>query len=473
MNKNYFCHKKMKIITALLLGASLALLQSASGEAAAKYVFLFIGDGMGFAQRNVTERYLAGQRAATGDTTLREAQLRLNALPVSGSIRTASLSGVTDSAAAGTALATGKKTKNGALALNPDTKARFRSIAYLAKDRGMKVGIVSSAFIQDATPAAFYAQAEARGMHYAIGQQLAESGFDYFAGGGFRSPTGKNKDRRHLIDVAKSKGYRVTQTLADFRNLAPGGKTFAIHPNLLAAGYMPWAIDGSKSGLRLVDFVRKGIELLDGNRGFFMMVEGAKVDVACHANDAAATIQEVMALDEALAAALEFRNAHLDDTLIVVAADHETGGMTLSPNAPAPEAFYLRLAAQKGSYAAFERTISPTAGASFESYMTRARGFFGAELQPTEAIRDAFRMSMTAKNKRPTKDAQYKKRYGPYDPLTMACIRELDTAVGIAWTTFYHTGKNVPVTAIGQGAEAFAGEYENTEIFEKIERIMR
>ena len=182
--------KILRLFPALLLAAALF---AGRAEGTAKYIFLFIGDGMGTAQRNAAEMYLAGMREARGDVMPREAQLAMNVLPVQGFIRTDSLSGITDSAAAGTALATGHKAQNGAVAMNPKSGENFVSIAERAHRKGMKTGIVTSSFFQDATPAVFYGHAKKRTEHYSLGIQLTGSGYEYFGGGGFRNPKGSDK----------------------------------------------------------------------------------------------------------------------------------------------------------------------------------------------------------------------------------------------------------------------------------------
>jgi alkaline phosphatase len=459
-------HKAPNIIR-VLLTAVLLVFYASGAEARVRHIFLFIGDGMGTAQRNAAELYLAGMRRSLGDTSPRESQLLMNALPVNGEAATSSLSGITDSAAAGTALATGHKTTNGRISMDSKGRENFDSIAAIAKRRGMKAGIVTSAFLQDATPAVFYAHAPGRTLHYSIGLQLADSGFEYFAGGGFRNPRGSSKKERDLRDIASSKGYFIAAAHDELSRIPSGSKAIAIHPGV-SSGYMPWAIDAEKSGLSLADFVKKGIELLRGDAGFFMMVEGGKIDLACHANDAAASIHEVIALDEALSAALDFYRANPDDTLIVVTSDHETGGMAVSVSADESVRFYEAMAGQKGSYASFERMISPKGSGDISAYLYKARNFFGAEIPLTDSVEKAFRMSMTQKKNRPTGSADYKKQWGPYDPFTISCMREMNLSAGVRWSSFYHTGKPVPVSAIGEGSEAFAGEYANTEIFVRL-----
>ena len=439
-------------------------------DAAAKYVFLFIGDGMGAAQRNATEMYLAGWRNSRGEVQERTSQLTMNTLPVQGFIRTNSLDGITDSAAAGTALATGQKTKNSIIGMDGSGKINLESIATIAKKNGMRVGIVTSAFLQDATPAAFYGHAPQRTQHYNIGLQLPESGFDYFAGAGFRNPTDRDKKRRSLFDVARDKGYRVTSTKEGLFSLKQGEKAIATNPKL-RAGSMPFVLDKDAQDIGLADFVAQGIKLLDNERGFFMMAEGGNIDIACHANDAAAAIHETIAFDEALGVAMKFYAAHPGETLVVVTADHETGGMEISTPPDENEKFFAALSGQRGSYAAFERTVSP-GKATFDQLLASARKFFGPGLPTTIAMRDAYRMSMLAPKNRPTKDTAYKRLYGPYDPFTMACVRETDARAGVSWKSFYHSGKPVPISAIGTGAERFSGEFDNTEVFSKLRQAM-
>ncbi|MDR1481749.1 MAG: alkaline phosphatase [Synergistaceae bacterium] len=463
--------RNIRLAVSLVIVAVLVAVAPADrSDAAARYVFLFIGDGMGAVQRNAAEMYLAGMRDAMGETSEREYQLLMNGLPVSGSAGTDSLSGITDSAASGTAIATGKKAVNGAIAMDPKTGERFDSIATLAHRRGMKVGIVTSSFLQDATPAVFYGHAPKRTEHRSLAAQLSDSGFEYFAGGGFRNRPKKDRSGMTPADVARSKGYRVTESSDGLESLVPGEKSIAMHPGL-SSGMMPWAID-EKPGPSLADFVRKGIDLLNSESGFFMMVEGGKIDLACHANDAASAVREVLDFDNALGVAMSFHREHPDDTLIVVTSDHETGGMSISMTPGECSAFYGILSRQKRSHQAFEGMVSRLTGSGLENGIARGAEFFGARLTATEALRDAWKMSMTDKEGRPSKSKVYKRLYGPYDPFTMACMREMNASAGVRWETFYHTGVNVPVSAIGREAETFAGYYENTGIFDRLAAAM-
>jgi alkaline phosphatase len=461
MNTRNFVGFCKRLFVAAILMAALA--PARASEGAAKYVFLFVGDGMGIAQRNAAELYLSGMREAQGGNIEREAQLVMNSLPVQGFIRTNSLSGVTDSAAAGTALATGHKVKNGVISMNPDNGETFASVAEMARRKGMKVGIVTSCFLQDATPAAFYGHTDKRTERYNLGLQLADSGFEYFAGGDFLKPKGKDYKSRGLHEVAAAKGYAEVKSLDDH---PASEKVIAIHPKA-SGGYMPWVID-NRGGPSLADFVDYGIKRLDGYAGFFMMVEGGKIDLACHANDAAASIHETIAFDEAVARAVEFMKTRPESTLIVVASDHETGGMTLDMSKTSGAALYQALGARRGSYAAFEGKVSPKKSTQLDGYIKMAQEFFGPSIKQTDELRKAFRLSMTPKNERTSAEPDYEKLYATYDPFTMACAKISDAAAGITWTTHYHTGKDVPVSAAGAGSELFAGEYENTGVCDRI-----
>jgi alkaline phosphatase len=451
----------VKLRAIFLVMAALAAFGAGAAEGAARYVFLFIGDGMGVAQRNAAELYLAGMRASESDGVSRDAQMVMNALPVNGLARTASESGVTDSAAAATAIATGHKVKNGVISMNTALGEKYQSIADVARKMGMKVGIVTTTFLQDATPAAFYGRAPRRTDTYELGLQLVRSGFDYFGGGGFSKPGGAARKSSDLRELAAAEYLMVTDLSAP----PPPGKVMAIHPGV-ASGYMPWVIDNA-GGPSLADFVDYGIRALDNPDGFFMMVEGGKIDLACHANDAAASIRETTALDEAIARAVAFMNERPETTLIVVTSDHETGGLALDPTRASADAIYRAFGGRRGSYAAFERRMNAKKG-GLQKHLDMARDFFGESITNTDELRHAFRLSSTPKDARKSVDPRYDKLYATYDPFTMACLATIDGTVGISWTTHYHTGKDIPVSAAGVGAGLFEGEYENTALFSKI-----
>ncbi len=327
-------HAKPPLRALALLALALVALSSCAAAgfpapaSGPKYVFLFIGDGMGRNHVAAAELYAATPEAAGKGV----APLRFPAFPVRGEIATHNASwGVTDSAAAATALASGRKTANGILNMNPRATERYAIITDLAKARGRRVGVVTSVSLDHATPAGFYAFSGARGDYYEIAAQLAARKFDYFGGGGFLSPTGADGTKPDIFALAAANGFTVARTKAAFAALAPGiGRAIAVGERLDADKALPCAADRAPGDLALADFVAKGIELLDDGGGFFMMAEGGRIDWASHANDIFRALPEVADLDRAVAAAIAFQSAHPDETLIVVTSDHETGGLEIA-----------------------------------------------------------------------------------------------------------------------------------------------
>lgn len=439
-------------LTALFLAVPAG---DADGMESAKNIFLFIGDGMGEAQVKAAELY--GLASGAGKPSF-------STFPVRGIISTAAANGaVTDSAAAGTALASGYRTNNGILNMDPSRTKRFLTVAMLAKDRGMKTGIVTSSFLNDATPAAFYAYSPSRTDYFEIGQQLAASGFDYFAGGGVTRRRGRGGDLRDIYELAREKGYRVLQTREELEAAKPG--TGIIAPG--AAGALPYEMDRPKSNLSLAEFTRKGIELLDNPKGFFLMVEGGTIDWACHRNDAAALVHDIFAFDAAVREALSFAEKRPKETLIVVLADHETGGMTLDGRKAAENLFAL-LSAQKESSESFDGKIAAFRKGSrtFDSILPLITETFGLHTLSDaehEELRAAFVQSLKPKDRR-KRDRDYLRRYGPYEPVSVTATRILGRKAGISWSSFGHSGADVPVFARGEGAPRFAGEYGNKDI---------
>ncbi|MCF0187760.1 MAG: alkaline phosphatase, partial [Bacteroidaceae bacterium] len=298
----------------------------------AKYVFYFIGDGMGLNQVNGTESFLAELEGRIGIQ-----KLCFPSFPYSTFATSYSFSnGVTDSAAAGTALATGVKTYNAAIGVGPDSLA-VTSIAYLAKQQGKKVGIGTTCSIDHATPASFYAHQKHRDMYYEIGKELPASDFDFFAGADLRQPEKNGGPELHQM-IADA-GYAVAYGLEEGKAAAKTAKKmFMTQTKEATAEYgneLPYAIDRRPGDLSLKQIVELGIEFLmkDNKKGFFLMAEGGKIDYAGHSDDGGACFREVQDLDEAVKVAFEFYKQHPKETLIVVTADHETGGLGLGNGA--------------------------------------------------------------------------------------------------------------------------------------------
>lgn len=498
--------RRRGIAVSLAVLALLALSSASFAATKAKYVFLMIGDGMALPQRNAAEIFLAAEKDATKPGIIR---LAMNELPAQGMCTTYSTNSlITDSAAAATAFACGEKTKSGVIAMDPKGERKLPIITQLAKASGRKIGIVSSVSIDHATPAAFYAHAAGRSVYYGIALQLAESGFDFFAGGGLKKPKGDKGDQPDAFEAIAKAGYAITRTRDDFLKLnAASGKVMAVNPVLDRDKALSYEIDRKDGEITLAEFTAKGIELLDNPNGFFMMVEGGKIDWACHANDAVASIRDTVAFDDAVRVALDFCKKHPDETLVVVLADHETGGMSIGFAGTQYDTFFSKLKSQKGSYIAFDAFLAEykkthaAETAKFDDITAKVTEFFGFRFLSDERIveleskakggdsaaaqelelavkpremkelRSAFAQTMKGAKERSSDEETYL-LYGEYEPLTISLTHILNRKAGIGWTTYAHTGVPVPVSAIGVGQETFNGYYDNTDVHAKMKAAM-
>ena len=358
---------------------------------APKYIFLFIGDGMSYPQIQTTNYYLSAL-ADDGDEILTsQSNLNMMSFPVSGSAQTYdSTSFCPDSASTATSIATGHKTYSGTINMDEKMETPYETIAEKLKAQlGYKIGILSSVNLNHATPAAFYAHQASRNSYYEIGQELIDSGFDYFAGGGLKKTTGDEEDKQDLYELAQEAGYKVIKTKAEAEALtAEDGKAIVIDETLADSDAMSYAMDLEEGEWGLADYVQKGIEVLDNDNGFFMMVEGGKIDWACHANDAGATITDTLAMDEAVGKAVDFYNEHPDETLILVTGDHETGGLTIGFAGTDYDTFLTNLENQKISYAKFDSdyvTAYKENQTDFDTVMADVTELFGLRAPNGEA----------------------------------------------------------------------------------------
>ncbi len=457
-------------------------LVSAAAFAQAKYVFLFVGDGMALSQVSAAEIYL---KAKVDAKTPGFEKLGFSQLPVQGLTTTYDSSSIiTDSASAITAIASGNKTLSGVINMDTGKTVKFTTIAELAKQKGYKVGVVSNVSLNHATPAGYYAKVPSRGDLYDIAVQLADSGFDYFGGGGFTQPKGLKGDKPDAIENMKAKGYKVVNKVADFKALKPtDGKVVAINETLQDSMSMPYDIDRKPGDLSLADYVSKGIELLDNKKGFFLAVESGKIDWACHANDAAASIGDTVAFDAAVKVALDFMKKYPKDTLIVVTGDHETGGMSIGFAGTQYSTAFATVAAQKGSYIAFNETVlapykknTKPADASLEDMYGPMADFFGLDFESLsatdmETLYRSFVRSMKGEVIKAPVENEYL-LYGGYEPFTVTLTHLANQKAGIGWTTYSHTGVPVATFAAGAKANLFSGYYDNTAIFGKLASVM-
>lgn len=502
---------KAKKISALLLAAAMMVpaaapqnVMAAEEAAAPKYIFLFIGDGMSYPQIQTTNYYLSAM-ADDGDEILTsQSNLNMMSLPVAGSAQTYdSTSFCPDSASTATSIATGHKTYSGTINMDEKMETPYETIAEKLKDQlGYKIGILSSVNLNHATPAAFYAHQASRNSYYEIGQEMIDSGFDYFAGGGLKKTTGDEGDKTDLYELAEEAGYKVVKTQAEAEALtAEDGKTIVIDETLADSDSMSYAMDLEEGEWGLADYVEKGIEVLNNDTGFFMMVEGGKIDWACHANDAAATITDTLALDDAVGKAIEFYNEHPDETLILVTGDHETGGLTIGFAGTDYDTFLTNISNQKMSYAKFDSDY--VAGykenkTDFDTVMADITELFGlqapqgeaetttqadsADLHPESDETGSLVMTEYEYNKlkaaydetmsRTGDEEEFGQEeyllYGSYEPLTVTITHILNNKSGISFSSYAHTGLPVEVLAMGAGQDDFDGYYDNTDIYNKL-----
>ena len=453
----------------------------AEGKGKAKYVFLFIGDGMAMAQINSAQVYSTARSSSDINIT----QLGFTKFPVAGLTTTHDAGTfITDSASAGTAIATGRKTLSGVINMDTSLQNSYKNIAKYAKESGMKAGIVTTVTLNHATPASFYGSVPSRGNLYDLGVQLANSDIDYIAGGALAQRKGRNNDRKDAIEIAKENGFTYVDTRAGFNALQPGaGKVIKVNQVLQDSEAMPYDIDRKPGDLSLADLTKKGIELLDNPKGFFMMVEAGKIDWAGHANDAGANINDVLALDAAVSIALDFAKHHADETLIVITGDHETGGMTIGFAGTQYDTFFNRIALQKRSYVAFDEEVlkpyksrTSAANAKLSDLLPAINESFGIDFNSLtafqkEQIEFAFQRTMGNDLVRSFAEDQYL-LYGGYEPLTVKLTQIMNQTAGIGWTSYAHTGVPVTTFAYGVHDEIFGGYYDNTDIFFKLASAM-
>ena len=459
----------------LLLSFLLLVLSGYAQQA--KYVFYFIGDGMGVNQVQGTELYRGELEGKIGITPIWFTQF-----PYATTATTFSATnGVTDSAAAGTALATGNKTQNGTIGMKQDLQTEVSSVAVWAKNKGCRVGVTTSVSVDHATPAAFYAHDPSRGSYYKIGTDLYKAGFDFYAGSDFIDPNNKdNKDgsSENLYTMAEKNGYTIARGYKDYLKKCKKADKMILFQSEKASEKdrtaIPYAIDRTKEDLTLADITRSAINFLskDLSKGFFLMVEGGKIDWACHSNDAATAFHEVADMDEAVKVAYEFYSQHPDETLIVVTADHETGGFVLGTGAYKLNLQVLKN--QKVSESGFTRILNELRkkynnNVSWEKVQQALKENFGfwdkVKLNEKQEERLLAKYNDTFKGKEAKLE---KSEYAQDEPLAAEAKRIIDEIALVGWTSGGHSAGYVPVFAIGAGADLFQGRIDNTEIPIKI-----
>ncbi|WP_294534802.1 alkaline phosphatase [uncultured Bacteroides sp.] len=457
-----------KLIYTLLL-----VLMTVTAHGQAKYVFYFIGDGMGVNQVNGTEMYQAEfQKGIIGVEPLLFTQFPVGTMATTFS----ATNSVTDSAAAGTALATGEKTYNHAISVDVD-KNPLQTVAEKAKKAGKKVGVTTSVSVDHATPASFYAHQPDRDMYYEIALDLPKANFDFYAGGGFLKPntTFDKKEATSIFPIFEQAGYTVARGYQDYKDkAAKADKMILIQREGANPSCLPYALDRKEGDLTLAQITESAIDFLTKgkDKGFFLMVEGGKIDWACHANDAATVFNEVKDMDDAIKVAYEFYKKHPKETLIVVTADHETGGLVLGTGRYALNLKALQY--QKNSTDVLSQRISDLRKAKgnkvtwedMKALLAEEMGFWKQlplSWSQERKLRDEFEKSFV-KNKVVFAESMYSKS----EPMA-ACAKEVMNEMAmVGWVSGGHSAGFVPVFAVGAGSHLFGGKIDNTEIPKRI-----
>ena len=485
------------VITLMFLCAKLPAQEiqgTPTGKGKAKYVFVFVGDGMSYPQIQSAAYYSGKDAAGIVDKVKKSTDekdspkdnpLSFMKFPVAGSAKTYdATSFAPDSASTATSIFTGNKTHSSSINVDITKTKKFRTIAEQLRDqKKWKIGVLSTVNLNHATPAASYAHQASRKSYYPIGLELVESNFDYFAGGALLDPDNKKKSES-IYSIAEKAGYKVCFTQKDAASLKNGDKALVVSEILADEDAMNYENDRSDGEWSLRDYVKKGIEVLDNKNGFFMMVEGGKIDWACHANDARSTIADTLALSEAVKEAIDFYNKHPKETLIIVTADHETGGLAIGFAGTDYNLFFNTLKSQKISYAKFDSDYVPSYKKNktdFNLVMKDVEKLFGLKVPGTEGenkdgglvltdyeyarIKKAYEKTLSPSK---TKTQEEYELYGTYEPLTVTITHILNNKSGIGFTSYSHTGLPVPVFALGAGQDEFKGYYDNTEIYTKL-----
>ena len=405
-----------------LLFISLLILSVLSTQATRpKYVFYIIGDGMGINQVNGTEMFYGELTSKTGPLPL-----LFSKFPYTTFVSTYSANrGVTDSAAAGTALACGEKTNNNTIGVDADSLPIY-SIAVAAQKKNIPVGIITSGEIDDATPAAFFAHQINRNNRYEIGVDMLAAGFDFYAGDKFTQPSPEGK--KSLYDMIPKANYTLALGIQEYNRQSQVASKMILFPQK----DFPYAIDRKPGDICLADLTRCAIDFLQqkGN-GFFLMIEGSKIDWAGHSRDGATG----------------------NYSLNLQALQYQT----LSGIAFTKEIENLRKQNTEISWETIQKALS------------HAFGFWSKlDLSPEQEAHLKKIYEETIHNHQ---GDLIKSLYENNEPIAEAAKTILNEIAEITWSCSSHTAGYVPLYAIGLGAENFQGKLDNTDVPLLIARI--
>jgi alkaline phosphatase len=482
--------RKLFIITlTLIVFMGVSVFATAATAENPKYIFFLIGDGMSSSQATLAEYYNQFENLENVNHDYEEYgesyidltkekhsdRLMMHRLDYAGSTRTVgAFTLVPGSAQTATALATGSKTDRDTIALDIDDNP-LKSVLIGAKEKGMATGLVSTARITHATPAAFGSNVPDRGMENEIAEQYLENKIDYLVGGGARhflassNENSKRKDDRNLFEEFANEGYKVFESnneTAAFRNYKPQAGDRVLYTPTVS--HVSYEIDRDNNLVpSIAEMTRKGIELLRQDKdGFFMMIEGGRIDHAAHDNDVATTIHDTLAFDDAVKTAYKFYLEYPNETLIIVAGDHETGGLGLNSSEGMEYDYFMDLRPLRDIKVSIEEGFEYTGDR--EQVYTDLKENFGIE-----ELND--REKELLENAMDLQDAEGSgadvDEFGGYWPQatwispvqsTIAHITSRRSRIG--WTSSAHTGQIIPIRTHGAGAARYSDSMDNTDV---------
>ena len=476
-----------------------------------RYIFWIMGDGMSLDLITAASFYRGNK--VYGPDEIRGYTFNFMDFPVVGLQATWNAQHfITESAAAATAMFTGVKTNHGWMNIDPDYNPLTSIATMLQQQHGFQIGLVADVNMNHATQGALYAYSSDRADTFGIAMRALETGFNFF-GGSWRPPARAEE----IIEMFREQGYTVVYTKDEILALDNTvGLVHAINPEQAvhpreAFMSMPFRLDRTEDCLSIADFMQVAINTMMNDTGFFIMAETGRMDWAGHDNDLVPMIHEVFELADMIQVAIDFYRQHPEDTLIIVTADHDAGGLTVGrqrETALSSHELYMHLLSNQivsqanfrfiledqlfftdeeptfeGALELIERYIGLVAPTSSnadnvdplllltEEELAGLRHAYDVHLRIlNDAAEEGLGGGVTSSRFWTTEE---RLRWGTFgSPIGIEAVTILAYKAGFTWSTFEHTGAPVPVFAMGAGAEAFGGFSHNTDMFFRLADLL-
>ena len=365
------------------------------------------------------------------------------------------------------------------LGVTPDSTAVY-SMANVLKDNGYGVGVVTNVYADDATPGAFYAHVPSRGQFYDIDSQFIDGKVDFLAGANLKGLKDKEGNPSDLVAKYAENGIAITYSLDELAKVdyKKANKVVLLEPNPFNDSNVGFTIDSIAGMLTLPQMTQACLDYMleTSPEKFFMMVEGGNIDHALHGNDAGTAITEIFKFDEAIQIAYNFMLQHPDETLIVITADHDTGGLVVGRDGKYYADFQSlnRQTLSKDKLSLDCRAMmlsrSVITWEDMQQYLSEKLGFWSdVKLKDaqTERLKTLFEETFT--NRSDISDE--KTLYSSFMGFAVEVFRVFDEVTRMSWSTGGHSGNPVPVLSAGCGSEIFSNLNNNIEIPEKILKV--